>query len=235
MERGLIAAGAELTEDQIQALILQPGFSTARVVTGLSGRGVGMDVVKRAIEGLRGSLQIGSVRGKGTTITLRLPLTLAIIDGLLVQARKGFYVLPLSSILECIELGPEERRQHGGKLVVVRNEPVGCIRLRDIFGIPGQGPMLEQVVIAETPEGKFGFVVDLVVGDHQTVIKPLSGFYRHVQFISGPTISGDGSIALIVDVDKLACLALDERKESYSQPQIVAEFAQSRDNPVAQI
>ena len=235
IERGLISASAELPDDEIHALIIQPGFSTAREVTGISGRGVGMDVVQRAIESLRGSLQIASARGKGTTITLRLPLTLAIIDGLLVQIDDGFYVLPLSSILECIELGPEERRQHGGKLVVIRNEPVGCIRLRDIFAIPGEGPALEQVVIAETPEGKFGFVVDLVVGDHQTVIKPLSGFYRNIQFISGATILGDGSIALIVDVDKLASLALADRNRARSQAQIIPNTAQAGNNPVAQL
>ncbi len=211
VECGLIAPSAELSEDQTHALIVQPGFSTMREVTGLSGRGVGMDVVQRAIETLRGSLQIASARGKGTTMTLRLPLTLAIIDGLLVQAGGAFYVLPLSSILECIELGPAERRKYGGSLVVVRNEPVGCIRLREVFSIPGQPPELEQVVIAETPEGKFGFVVDVVVGDHQTVIKPLSGIYRHVQFISGATILGDGNVALIVDADKLAALALADR------------------------
>ena len=148
------------------------------------------------------------------TITLRLPLTLAIIDGLLVEAGGDSYVLPLSSILECIEMGPAERQLHGGNLVVVRNEPVGCIRLRDVFAVPGKAPLLEQVVIAETPEGKFGFVVDLVVGDHQTVIKPLSGFYRHVQFISGATILGDGNIALILDVDKLAALALSDRRRA---------------------
>lgn len=235
IERGLIAPGAEMTEDQIHGLILKAGFSTAREVTGISGRGVGMDVVQRAIASLRGSLEIAGTQGQGTTITLRLPLTLAIIDGLLVEVGGAFFVLPLSSILECIEMGPAERRLHGGHMVVVRHEPVGCIRLREIFSVAGAAPVLEQVVIAETPQGKFGFVVDRVVGDHQTVIKPLSGFYRHVQFISGATILGDGNVALIIDADKLAELALAGRNGSGSHPQFVAEVPQPGNDPVAQL
>lgn len=210
VERGLAQAGSALTDDEIHAFILQPGFSTANRVTEVSGRGVGMDAVAGSIESLRGSLQISSVRGKGSTFLMRIPLTLAIIDGLLVQAGSESFVLPLSNILECIELGPEERRLHGGNLVVVRNEPVGCIRLREAFGIPGEIPRLEQVVVAETAHGKYGFVVDVVVGDHQTVIKPLSGIYRHISTISGATILGDGAVALIVDLDKTAATMLAE-------------------------
>jgi two-component system, chemotaxis family, sensor kinase CheA len=204
IERGLTTAGATLTEQQIFAFILAPGFSTARTVTGISGRGVGMDVVRSNIEALRGSLHLASTPGAGTTVTLRLPLTLAIIEGLLVRAGDEAFVLPLSNILECIEFGPAERAANGRNLVLVREEAVGCIRLREVFGIPGEPPELEQVVIAETAQGKYGFVVDVVVGDHQTVIKPLSSFYRQVQTISGATVLGDGSVALIVDLEKLA-------------------------------
>jgi two-component system, chemotaxis family, sensor kinase CheA len=211
VERGLASPDASLTEEQIFAFILEPGFSTAGQITGVSGRGVGMDVVKRSIEALRGSLQIASAGGQGTTITLRLPLTLAIIDGLLVRVGDAAFVLPLSNILECIELGPRDlRRAQGRNIVWVRNQMVGCVPLRDAFGIGGDAPPLQHAVIAETSHGKYGFVVDVVVGDHQTVIKPLSGLYRRVQAISGATILGDGAVALIVDVDKLAAIALHE-------------------------
>ena len=217
IERGLAAPDASLTEEEIYSFILEPGFSTAAQVTGVSGRGVGMDVVKRSIEALRGSMHIESTTGKGATITLRLPLTLAIIDGLLVQVGEACFVLPLSNILECIEIGPRQlRRAEGRNIVSVRNELVGCVGLREAFGIAGEPPALQQAVIAETSHGRYGFVVDAVVGDHQTVIKPLSALYRHIQSISGATILGDGAVALIVDVDKLAASELRDEAAQWT-------------------
>ena len=204
-ERGLVAADAELSEEQVFGLIFEPGFSTARKITEVSGRGVGLDVVKRGIEALRGSLQIASRRGEGTTVTLKLPLTLAIIDGLLVRVGVESFVLPLSNIVGCIERTAEDiRNTHGKDYVVVRGEMVACIPLRRHFGIAGVAPAIEQVIIAETHYGKCGFAVDEVIGHHQTVIKKLGGLCRKMDLISGATILGDGTVALILDADKLA-------------------------------
>ena len=205
VERGLVSPDAELSDDQAFGLIFEPGFSTARKITEVSGRGVGLDVVKRGIEALHGSLQIASRRGEGTTITLKLPLTLAIIDGLLVRVGEESFVLPLSNIVGCIERTAEDiRAAHGKDYVVVRGEMVACIPLRRHFGIAGEAPAIEQVIIADTHYGKCGFAVDEVIGHHQTVIKKLGGLCRKMDLISGATILGDGKVALILDADRLA-------------------------------
>jgi two-component system chemotaxis sensor kinase CheA len=164
--------------------------------------------VKRGIEALRGSLEITSRRGEGSTITLKLPLTLAIIDGLLVRVAEESFVLPLANILGCIERTAEDlRNAHGRDYVVVRGEMVACIPLRRHFGIAGRPPEIEQVIIADTRHGKCGFAVDVVIGHHQTVIKKLGGLCRKMDMISGATILGDGSVALILDAEKLAAQA----------------------------
>jgi two-component system chemotaxis sensor kinase CheA len=211
VERGLIDADAALTDAQIDALIFAPGFSTAERVTEVSGRGVGMDVVQRSIDALRGTLSVASTPGRGTSITLKIPLTLAIIDGLLVEAGGAYFVLPLSNILECIELIREkEGGAPRGSLVAVRDELVPYIVIRERFSIPGDAPRIEQVIIADTHDGKCGFVVDRVIGDHHTVVKKLGSLYRHVDEVSGATILGDGTVALILDPDKLSAGALRE-------------------------
>jgi two-component system chemotaxis sensor kinase CheA len=214
LERGLIAPGATLTEQQIDALILAPGFSTASRVTEISGRGVGMDVVQRSLDSLRGTLTVASTPGHGTVVSLKIPLTLAIIDGLLVEAGGGFFVVPLANISECIEIESGARRSSRESLANVRGELVPYIVLRERFALPGDPPAIEQVIVAETPAGKFGFVVDRVVGDHHTVIKKLGHLYRHVDEVSGATILGDGRVALILDVDKLAAAAIREGRAS---------------------
>ena len=209
VSRGLIAADAELSEEQAFALIFEPGFSTASKVTEVSGRGVGLDVVKRGIEALRGSLQISSRRGEGASITLKLPLTLAIIDGLLVRVGEETFVIPLANIVGCIErTGEDLRETHGKDYVVVRGEMVACVPLRRYFGVSGERPEIEQVIIAETHYGKCGFAVDLVIGHHQTVIKKLGGLCRKLDIISGATILGDGTVALILDAEKIAAQAV---------------------------
>jgi two-component system chemotaxis sensor kinase CheA len=205
VEKGLIAADAELEEREIFALIFQPGFSTAKQVTDVSGRGVGMDVVRQNIESLRGNIDVESQRGQGTRVTLRLPLTMAIIDGLLVSVDKSFFVIPVANILECIELTGEDIRQANGKHVSnLRGEIVPYIRLREYFGIGSGRPEIEQIMVVETDDGRYGFVVDQVLGDCQTVIKNLGRFYRHVQVVSGATILGNGKVALILDPYRLA-------------------------------
>ena len=204
VEKGLMAAETELSEKEIFSLIFAPGFSTARQITSVSGRGVGMDVVKRSIDALRGSIEVSSQKGIGTTMTLKLPLTLAIIDGLLVEVGNGRYVLPLSIVEECVELTPEDvAGAHGRHITHVRGEIVPYILLRESFAIDGNAPEVQQIVITESPGGKVGFVVDKVIGEHQTVIKNMGRVYRNVDVISGATILGDGTVALIMDVPKL--------------------------------
>jgi two-component system, chemotaxis family, sensor kinase CheA len=204
VESGLMAAETELSETELFSLIFAPGFSTARQVTSISGRGVGMDVVKRSIDALRGSIELSSQKGMGTTITLKLPLTLAIIDGLLVKVGDGHFVLPLSIVEECVELTREDvARAHGRHITHVRGGIVPYIRLRERFAIDGNAPEVEQIVITESPGGNVGFVVDRVIGEHQTVIKNMGRIYRNVDAISGATILGDGTVALIMDVPKL--------------------------------
>jgi two-component system chemotaxis sensor kinase CheA len=204
IEKGLVAADAQLTESQIFSLILAPGFSTARQITDVSGRGVGMDVVRRTVEGLRGTIEIQSQPDAGTTVMLRLPLTLAIIDGLLVRVEKAYFVLPLATTLECIELTREDIERANGKHVAnVRGQIIPYIRLREYFRMARERPEREQIMVAETEEGRFGFVVDEVLGDHQTVIKNLGRFYRHVDLVSGATILGNGTVALILDPQRL--------------------------------
>jgi two-component system chemotaxis sensor kinase CheA len=213
-ERGIIAPGAVLTDQEVLALIFQPGFSTATRVTEISGRGVGMDVVQRSLDTLRGSLSLTSEPGLGSTVTLKIPLTLAIIDGLLLQAAGDFYVVPLANISECLELTRRCDRRGGHSLIEVRGELVPYIVLRDHFALSGDPPPIEQVIVAETREGKCGFVVDRVIGDHHTVIKKLGCLYRHVEEIPGATILGNGAVALILDVEKLAAEVMRESRRN---------------------
>lgn len=201
--QGLLAAEAEISDRELLGLIFLPGFSTAALVTSVSGRGVGMDVVKRAVEALRGSMEVTSRPGEGTTFQIRLPLTLAIIDGLLVRVGGGFYVLPLSAVEECIELRRGAALDNGRTLARVRGEIVPYVRLRDFFRVGGEAPAIEQVVVVEAGGQRFGLAVDMVVGGHQTVIKSLGRLYREVTGLSGATILGDGTVALILDLSRL--------------------------------
>lgn len=203
IEKGLITSDAGLTESEIFTLIFEPGFSTAKAVTNVSGRGVGMDVVKKAIESLRGSVEIDSACGVGTTITIKLPLTLAIIDGLLVEVGGEFYIIPLLAVEECVELTRQNIEEtHGRHMARVRDQIVPYIRLREQFNITGNEPEIEQIVITEIENNRIGFVVDNVIGQHQTVIKNLNKIYKNVETISGATIMADGTVALILDINK---------------------------------
>jgi two-component system chemotaxis sensor kinase CheA len=214
IEKGMISADAQLTEAETFNLIFQPGFSTAKQVTDVSGRGVGMDVVRQSVESLRGTIDVASKSGQGSCVTLRLPLTLAIIDGLLVSVGTAFYVVPLANTLECIELTSKDIEEANGKHVAnVRGEIVPYIRLREHFNICTPRPEIEQIMVVETEEGRYGFVVDQVLGDCQTVIKNLGRVYRHVQVVSGATILGNGTVALIVDPDRLVQEALRTRPQ----------------------
>ena len=203
-ENGLLAPGAKVADEELFKLILEPGFSTAREVTNLSGRGVGMDVVKRTIEELRGSIDIRSTPGVGSEITLRLPLTLAIIDGLLVRVGRGRYVIPLTAVEECVELTVQDDvRSVGRSFLNIRDELVPFIRLRELFRSPEPAAPYQKVVIVSACETRVGLVVDQVIGDHQTVIKSLSKLHADVGAFSGATLLGDGTVALILDVPHL--------------------------------
>jgi two-component system chemotaxis sensor kinase CheA len=213
IERGFIRPDAVLTEQQIDALILAPGFSTASSVSEVSGRGVGMDVVQRNLEAMRGSLSMASTTGKGTVVTLRIPLTLAIIDGLLVEAGDARFVVPLAHVSGCMELSRGEAQSGRQSLIGLRGELVPYISLRERFGISGHPPPIQQVIVAETHEGQYGFVVDRVIGDHHTVIKKLGRLFRDIDEVSGATILGDGSVALLLDVERLAAAAIREQAQ----------------------
>ncbi|MGE4267904.1 MAG: chemotaxis protein CheA [Deferribacterales bacterium] len=202
--KGLIPENAELSDKEVFDLIFASGFSTAEKVSSVSGRGVGMDVVRRNIESLRGTIDISSVQGKGTTITLKLPLTLAIIDGLLVVIGGQFFIIPLSIVNECIEFNEAAHKSSSGRrIIMVRNELIPYVHLRSFFNIYEEAPEIQQIVIIEIENRRVGFVVDNVVGDHQTVIKSLGKAFRDIECISGASVLGDGSVALIVDVQKI--------------------------------
>jgi two-component system chemotaxis sensor kinase CheA len=205
IEKGLIASDARLSESEVFSFIMEPGFSTAHELSDVSGRGVGMDVVRKNVEALRGSIEIASQPGLGTTATLRLPLTLAIIDGLLVRVGQARFVMPLGNTVECVELTRQDIANANGKhLANIRGEIIPYIRLSEYLQTHTEPPEREQIMVAETEHGRFGFVVDQVLGDHQTVIKNLGRLYRNVQDVSGATILGDGTVALILDLHRLA-------------------------------
>jgi len=165
---------------------------------------VGMDVVRRSVEALHGTLELASKPGVGMTVTLRLPLTLAIIDGLLVRVAGAHFVLPLANSLECVELTRRDiENAHGNHIAHVRGEAVPYIRLSEHFRLEAERVEREQIMVVETEYGRYGFVVDEVLGDHQTVIKNLGKTYRNVQEVSGATILGNGTVALILDPHRL--------------------------------
>jgi len=212
-ENGLIQPGAVLSDHDLLQLIFHPGFSTAAAITNLSGRGVGMDVVKRTIEGLRGSIEMKSEPGQGSQIDLRIPLTLAIIDGLLVRVGQARYVIPLAAVEECVELSAEQDvRSTGRSLITLRDQLVPFIRLRELFHT-GQAPDPHQkIVVVSTGQERVGLVVDQILGDHQTVIKSLSAFHADVETFSSATILGDGGVALILDIAHL--VAAGQRRDA---------------------
>ena len=201
VEKGLIAAGAKMSEAEMYDLIFQPGFSTAKQLTSISGRGVGMDVVKRQFDALHGQVVMTSTVGQGTKLTLTLPLTLAIIDGLLVEIGSDQFIVPMSVVTENVELLRAERSRHNRRnTVAVRGELIPYVRLRELFGDASAEPDIEKIVIGRHENQHVGLVVDRVLGNHQTVIQSLGKFYRDIEFVSGATIMGDGRVALILDL-----------------------------------
>jgi two-component system chemotaxis sensor kinase CheA len=223
--RGLVEQGVVPDGDAINMLIFEPGFSTAEQITNLSGRGVGMDVVRRNIEALRGSIKLNNFPGLGLQVDIRLPLTLAIIDGFLVGVGPSKFVLPLESVVEVVEgRGALERERHdsasdalaerGRFCVELRGELLPVVSLRGLYALDSKAPERVSVVVVSTGDKRFGIEVDALLGQHQTVIKPLGRIFRTLRGISGSTILGNGEVALIVDVHSLGSLASSDGRRT---------------------
>ncbi|MFC4764261.1 chemotaxis protein CheA [Dyella koreensis] len=204
LQRGLINSAEGMSDEAVAELIFQPGFSTAATTTDLSGRGVGMDVVRRNVVDLGGSVGIRSVAGQGSVFTITLPLTLAIIDGLTAMVGEEHYIVPLASIVESVQLRGDALRTvtGGGELFRFRDSWLPIVRLRDAFGCSSSRADIEQglVIVVEGEGHRVGLFVDALIGQQQAVVKSLEANYRRVAGISGATILADGSVALIVDV-----------------------------------
>lgn len=200
IEKGIVSPTDNLSEQEIYQLIFLPGFSTAEKTTSVSGRGVGMDVVKKNVESIRGEIFIESEKGIGTTMKMKLPITLAIIDGLLFSVGEELFVVNISSVSECLELTPEIRESAGRQNILkLRDKIIPFVSLRSIMNIPGSAPEHEQIIIMNTSEQTIGFIVDSVEGKHQTVVKTTGRLFANVKEVTGATILGDGRIALILD------------------------------------
>jgi len=204
IEQGLARPEQVYTDNELYQFIFQPGFSTAKVVSNISGRGVGMDVVKKNIESLRGNVYLESEKEKGTTVRIHLPLTLAIIDGFMVKLADSFYVLPLDMVTECTDIHKDElNSKEGGNYINLRGDVLPFMRMREFFRESGEEPDKPKVVVVEYSRKKFGLVVDDLVGEFQTVIKPMGRIFSKLQWLSGSTILGTGEVAYILDVHKL--------------------------------
>jgi two-component system, chemotaxis family, sensor kinase CheA len=201
--QGLINEAASLSERELTELIFHPGLSTASKVTSVSGRGVGMDVVKRNINDIRGEIEVISASGKGTSFIIKLPLTLSILDGLLVKIGNSDFIFPLSAVAKCYEVHTEQLESTFNKWISLDGERVPFIYLRESFGVTNDKPFFSQVIIVSYDGKNVGIAVDRVVGEYQAVLKPLGQFYKSQQEFSGATILGDGTVALMLDTNKL--------------------------------
>ncbi|NPD27196.1 chemotaxis protein CheA [Corallococcus exiguus] len=217
-QKGLVAAPERLRDDELLRLIFEPGFSTATEVTELSGRGVGMDVVRRDIEALRGSVSIQSQEGQGTTLTLRLPLTLAVIQGFAMGVGDQVYVVPIEGVQECMEVPAHERTAEASGVLSLRGQPLPFLRLRQVFSLGGSTPARENVVVLKHPDGVIGLAVDELQGEGQRVIRPLGRLFQGIPGISGSTILGDGRVGLLLDTPALVRRAILHASEAALSP-----------------
>ena len=211
-ERGLVEPGVTPADEDILKLIFEPGFSTAEKITNLSGRGVGMDVVRRNIEQLRGSITLGSEPGQSSSIAIRLPLTLAIIDGFLVGVGPSKFIFPLEAVVEVIETRPNASAvdARGRSVVELRGQVLPVVSLRALYALDSEAPERSSVVVIRSGGVRYGVLVDQLLGQHQTVIKPLGRMFRSLRGMSGSSILGNGEVALIFDVGSLAQLAASD-------------------------
>jgi two-component system chemotaxis sensor kinase CheA len=204
IEKGIITADDVLSEKECFELILAAGFSTAEKITSISGRGVGMDVVRRNIEDLKGTISIDSELDKGTTITVKLPLTLAIIDGFLTKVGEKSYIIPLNMIVECIQLTDDYKEQlKENDYINLRGGILSLLDLRDFFNIPKIGSKRENIVIVKFDGKSIGLIVDELKGEFQTVIKPLGKIFQNIKGLGGSTILGGGEVGMILDIPLL--------------------------------
>jgi len=203
VEKGLISDDVLLSEKEIYDLVFAPGFSTAKEITKVSGRGVGMDVVRQKISELRGDVEMRSKKGKGTTVSIKLPLTLSIIDGLLVRIEKTRFVIPLSAVHKIYEFKHSEIKNAINNLFLADDKRVPFIYLRKAFNIEGTPPEIERIVNVEFQDTFMGLTVDEIIGEYQAVLKPLGQMYKDVDIISGATILGDGTVALVLDPNRV--------------------------------
>ena len=209
IERQIISPDTTLSEKEIYHLIFMPGFSTKNEITSVSGRGVGMDVVLRNVQSLNGSVDVESVKGKGSTVTLRLPLTLGIIDGLLVKVEEEHFVFPLSTVEECVELiNHNGHSKKQSRMIDIRGHAVPYVRLREQFYSSNEIPNIEQLLVMRVNGERIGFTVDTIIGEQQIVIKQLGKMYQDIRGLSGATILGDGTVALILDTQQLTEMAV---------------------------
>jgi two-component system, chemotaxis family, sensor kinase CheA len=215
-ERGLFLNASPLSDSELYQVLFLPGFSTNDAVTDLSGRGVGLDVVRRNVEALHGTVDLASEEGRGTTVTIRLPLTLAIIDGFSVLAGKDTFIVPQHYVIECTELPAASGQSGSSGILNLRGTALPFIRLREVFGQSAQAPSRENVVVVKVGEFQAGIAVDSLLGGMQAVIKPLGKIFRGIAGIAGSTILGDGRVGLILDVPGL----LQTMMRSSSQPQV---------------
>jgi two-component system chemotaxis sensor kinase CheA len=216
IERGLLHPNKVLTDVEAFQLIFEPGFSTAKAITAISGRGVGLDVVKRSIEKLNGTVTVHSEHGKGTKFTIKLPLTLAIIQGLLVRVGSEIYSIPITSVIESLRIKPEGiKKIDNYEVFNIRNDVISLLRLNQLFGIKTEANTeYNFIVIVGTAEKKMGFMVDSLIGEEDVVIKPLRDQYTNSPGIAGASILGDGSVSLIIDVQQLLDLGLHKEIEN---------------------
>jgi two-component system chemotaxis sensor kinase CheA len=223
-----VAENAQPQDADLLRLVFEPGFSTADTVSEVSGRGVGLDVVQRNVTALRGTVAVASEPGKGTTITLRLPLTLAVIAGLNVRVADETFVIPLDAVVECIELRADEKPHEDGRGVVnLRGRSLPYISLASLFGLGG-GSERGEVVVVRVGEEMAGLAVDAILGDGQTVIKPLGRLFREVSGVSGASLLGDGRVALILDVPAIVRRG-PERAKGCAAGQGESETERTRD------
>ena len=216
VEKGLVNPNKVLTDIEAFNLIFEPGFSTAKQVTSISGRGVGLDVVRRSIEKLNGTVTVSSEKGKGTKFTIKLPLTLAIIQGLLVRVGPEIYSIPITSVIESLRIKPEEIRMiDNNEVFNIRSDVISMLRLNRLFGIKSEEQKdYSFIVIVGTAEKKMGFMVDSLIGEEDVVIKPLRDQFTNSPGIAGASILGDGSVSLIIDVGQLLELGLKKEMEN---------------------
>ncbi|MDR0290509.1 MAG: chemotaxis protein CheA [Treponema sp.] len=215
VERGLISPNKMLTDVEAFNLIFEPGFSTAKQITAISGRGVGLDVVRRQIDKLNGTVTVHSEHGKGTKFIIKLPLTLAIIQGLLVRVGTEIYSIPITSVIESLRIKPEEiKKIDNYEVFNIRNDVISLLRLNRLFGIRTEERQdYNFIVIVGTAEKKMGFMVDSLIGEEDVVIKPLRDQFTNSPGIAGASILGDGSVSLIIDVSQLLELGLKKEME----------------------